>query len=69
VDSLSLPQLLKQDVVVAAGLHKDIKEKYFRIGHMGVSVVEQSRGDIDKIISSLKAVVTEALKSKKDSKL
>jgi alanine-glyoxylate transaminase / serine-glyoxylate transaminase / serine-pyruvate transaminase len=65
----SLPRLLKQDVVVAAGLHKDIKEKYFRIGHMGVTVVDPSRGDIDKIISSLRAVVTEAVKSKGDSKL
>jgi aspartate aminotransferase-like enzyme len=28
-------------------------DKYFRIGHMGISVVEPPRGDVDKIISSL----------------
>jgi alanine-glyoxylate transaminase/serine-glyoxylate transaminase/serine-pyruvate transaminase len=50
-------------------LHKEIKDKYFRIGHMGVTVVEPSRGDIDKIVDSLKAVVAEAKESKDASKL
>ena len=39
-------------------------EKYFRIGHMGISVVEPSRGDIDTIISSL----DEALQEVKEEK-
>jgi alanine-glyoxylate transaminase/serine-glyoxylate transaminase/serine-pyruvate transaminase len=67
--SFSLPRLVKRDVIVAGGLHKDIKDKYFRIGHMGISVVDSSRGDVDKIIESLKAVVAEALQSKGESKL
>lgn len=67
--SLSLPRLLKRDVIVAGGLHKEIKEKYFRIGHMGISVVDSHRGDVDKIIDSLKAVVGEAVQSKSESKL
>lgn len=27
-----LPKLVKDEIVVAAGLHKNIKDKYFRIG-------------------------------------
>jgi alanine-glyoxylate transaminase / serine-glyoxylate transaminase / serine-pyruvate transaminase len=69
LDLSSLPRLLKRDVVVAGGLHKEIKDRYFRIGHMGVTVVEPTRGDLDKIIDSLKAVVTEARESKDASKL
>ncbi|KAI0350681.1 PLP-dependent transferase [Trametes cingulata] len=59
-----LPRLVKRDVVVAAGLHKDNKEKYFRIGHMGVSVVDPQRGDIDKVIAALKESLAEAKASK-----
>lgn len=29
--------MVERDVVCAAGLHKDIKDKYIRIGHMGPS--------------------------------
>ncbi|KAG2129063.1 pyridoxal phosphate-dependent transferase [Suillus bovinus] len=59
-----VPRLLKKDVVVAGGLHASIKDKYFRIGHMGVSVVDPSRGDIDKIISAVKESFAEAKASK-----
>lgn len=44
----------KKGVIIAGGLHKDIKTKYFRIGHMGVSVVQRNRGDVDAILSALK---------------
>ncbi|KAG2053696.1 PLP-dependent transferase [Suillus hirtellus] len=59
-----VPRLLKKDVVVAGGLHASIKDKYFRIGHMGVSVVDPSRGDIDKVISAMKESLAEAKVSK-----
>jgi len=59
-----LPRLSAKGVVVAGGLHKDIKDRYFRIGHMGLSVVQQSRGDIDKIITSLRDSLEEARASK-----
>ncbi|KAF8801295.1 PLP-dependent transferase [Phlegmacium glaucopus] len=59
-----LPRLVKKGVVVAGGLHVDIKDKYFRIGHMGVSVVEPERGDMNKVIKSLE----EALEEVKDAK-
>ncbi|KAG8763200.1 hypothetical protein FRC12_008658 [Ceratobasidium sp. 428] len=57
-----IPRMLKQDVVIAAGLHKDIKDKYFRIGHMGATVADPERGDIDKIITALKNAFADAQK-------
>ncbi|KAH7926435.1 PLP-dependent transferase [Leucogyrophana mollusca] len=59
-----VPRLLKKDVVVAGGLHGAIKEKYFRIGHMGVSVIDPQRGDVDKVINALKETLAEAKASK-----
>jgi len=48
-----VPKMLKRGVVVAAGLHSEIKTRYFRIGHMGVTVVDKSRGDIETILKAL----------------
>ncbi|KAI0788790.1 PLP-dependent transferase [Abortiporus biennis] len=59
-----IPRLAKKDVVIAGGLHKDYKDKYFRIGHMGVSVVDPERGDIEKVIKSLGEAIQDALASK-----
>lgn len=55
-----LPKLLARDVVMAAGLLGPIKETYFRIGHLGVTAVDASRGDIDKLLGALKASLEEA---------
>jgi len=55
-----IPKMAGRDVTVAAGLHKQIKEQYFRIGHMGISVVDRTRGDIDKVLDTLTKVVKEA---------
>ncbi|KAI0077730.1 PLP-dependent transferase [Panus rudis PR-1116 ss-1] len=60
-----VPRLAQRGVVITGGLHKDWKDKYFRIGHMGVTVVDQSRDDIDKLIKALKESVQEAIASKK----
>lgn len=49
-----LPSLLKKNIIFAGGLHKEIATKYIRFGHMGVSVTDPKRGDIDKAISALK---------------
>ncbi|PFH51051.1 hypothetical protein AMATHDRAFT_47441 [Amanita thiersii Skay4041] len=49
-----LPRMASRGVVIAGGLHKDIKDKYFRIGHMGVTAVDEKRGDIEKIVNSLR---------------
>lgn len=48
-----LPVLLKKGVIFAGGLHKEIATKYIRVGHMGVSVSEEGRGDVDKAIKAL----------------
>jgi len=59
-----LPRLLQKGVVVAGGLHASIKDKYFRIGHMGITAVDRQRGDIDKIIDALSESLEEAKASK-----
>ena len=48
-------------VVLAPGLHKEVKDTYFRIGHMGVTVVnDKERGDLDHLLKSLKEVLADA---------
>lgn len=47
--------------MVAAGLHKAIASEYFRIGHMGVTVTDKERGDVDKVLKGIE----EVLKAKK----
>ncbi|KAM5530216.1 hypothetical protein V8D89_016104 [Ganoderma adspersum] len=59
-----LPPLAKRNVVVAGGLHKDHKLKYFRIGHMGVSAIDGERGDLDTVLAALTDSLAEA-KTKK----
>ncbi|BGO92558.1 DnaJ-like protein [Rhodotorula toruloides] len=44
--------LAERGIVIAGGLHKDIKTKYIRFGHMGVSVVERPT-DATKILNAL----------------
>jgi len=53
-------KLLKNGIVIAAGLHKDIKAQYFRIGHMGITVTDRSRGDVDQIIKAVKEALIES---------
>ena len=54
-----LPKLAQRGVVFGAGLHKECKDEYFRIGHMGVSVMDPKRGDLDKVITALREVLQE----------
>ncbi|OCK81727.1 PLP-dependent transferase [Lepidopterella palustris CBS 459.81] len=49
-----LPSLMKKGVIFAGGLHKEIATKYVRFGHMGVSVTDPRRSDIDTAIEALK---------------
>ncbi len=49
-----LPHLLKRGVVFAGGLHKDCATKYIRFGHMGVSVMDEKKDDIEKALKALK---------------
>ena len=54
-----LPNILKKGVIFAGGLHKEIAAKYIRLGHMGVSVLDPKRGDIDKALDVLKSALAE----------
>jgi len=54
-----LPKLAERGIVVAAGLHKDMATKYFRVGHMGVTVVDKSRGDLETVMKNVKEVLAE----------
>jgi alanine-glyoxylate transaminase/serine-glyoxylate transaminase/serine-pyruvate transaminase len=49
-----LPKLLAKGVIFAGGLHKEIATKYFRFGHMGVSVTNGDLGHIEKALAALK---------------
>lgn len=49
-----LPKLLAKGVVFAGGLHREIATKYFRFGHMGVSVMNDDLGHMDKALAALK---------------
>ena len=55
-----LPLLSKKGVIFAGGLHKEIAQKYIRFGHMGVSVMDQRRGDIQKALDAIDASLKEA---------
>ncbi|KAK4102734.1 alanine--glyoxylate aminotransferase [Parathielavia hyrcaniae] len=48
-----LPILAKKGIVFAGGIHKEIVSKYIRFGHMGVSVLDPKRNDVDHATKSL----------------
>jgi len=54
-----LPTLMKKGVIFAGGLHKEIATKYVRFGHMGVSVTDPKRDDIDRALTAFKEGLTE----------
>ncbi|PQE10932.1 hypothetical protein CJF32_00007774 [Rutstroemia sp. NJR-2017a WRK4] len=55
-----LPNLMKKGVIFAGGLHKEIATKYVRFGHMGVSVTDPKRDDIDRAIKALETGLSDA---------
>jgi alanine-glyoxylate transaminase / serine-glyoxylate transaminase / serine-pyruvate transaminase len=59
-----LPSLMKRGVVFAGGLHKEIVTRYIRFGHMGISVMDEGRGEIDHAIQALKDGLAEVRKAK-----
>ncbi|KAF1355178.1 pyridoxal phosphate-dependent transferase [Delphinella strobiligena] len=60
-----LPKLMQRGVVFAGGLHKQIATKYIRFGHMGISVTDPNRDDIDRALTALKEGIQEAQGAKK----
>lgn len=55
-----LPHLLSRGIIFAGGLHREIASKYIRFGHMGVSVMDPKRDDLDKALKALKEGLGEA---------
>lgn len=51
--------LAARDIVIAGGLHKDIKTKYIRFGHMGETVTRPERDDVDRMIAGLQSAWAE----------
>lgn len=44
-----------KSLVIAGGLHSAVKDKYIRIGHMGLTAVsDYEREDVKKIIDGLR---------------
>ncbi|KAI6792239.1 PLP-dependent transferase [Hortaea werneckii] len=58
-----LPTLLKKGVIFAGGLHKEIATRYLRFGHMGVSVMDPKRDDIDRALKALREGLQEVQKA------
>jgi len=53
-------KMSEKGVVIAGGLVPEIATKYFRIGHMGVSVSEGAqRGDVDMLLKALDESLSE----------
>jgi len=48
----------KYHVIIAGGLHKEIKPNYFRVGHMGYSVWNDNGRDIEKTTEAIKDLLT-----------
>jgi len=59
-----LPKLMSRGVIFAGGLHREIATKYIRFGHMGVSVTDESRGEVDKALEALKEGLAEVQQAK-----
>ncbi|KAL7749521.1 hypothetical protein RI367_005076 [Sorochytrium milnesiophthora] len=55
-----LPKIVARGVTIAGGLHPEIATKYFRVGHMGLSVMEESqRGYVARTTQALKEALGE----------
>lgn len=54
-----LPKLANKGVIFAGGIHKAIATKYIRFGHMGVSVTDPNRKDIDHALQALQTGLAE----------
>eukprot|EP01121_Diplochlamys_sp_Union-15-3_P016509 TRINITY_DN5626_c0_g1_i1.p1 TRINITY_DN5626_c0_g1~~TRINITY_DN5626_c0_g1_i1.p1 ORF type:complete len:406 (+),score=83.18 TRINITY_DN5626_c0_g1_i1:144-1220(+) len=52
-----LPKIAEHGAVVAGGLHPKIASEYFRISHMGISAMEESRGHIDTMLNAISAAL------------
>lgn len=49
-----LAKVLDHGVIIAGGLHKEIKDRYIRISHMGVTVTDERRNDLQNAVNALR---------------
>jgi len=67
-EGLSAAEVLQrasaEGVIFAGGLLPAIKDRYIRIGHMGVSVTDEERGDIHRVSEVLHSIISKLLKQK-----
>ncbi|KAI9262145.1 pyridoxal phosphate-dependent transferase [Phascolomyces articulosus] len=54
-----VPALASKGIQIAGGIHKACATQYFRIGHMGISVMEDERQHIQKVKNALVSSLTE----------
>jgi len=54
----------RRGVVMAGGLVKEVKDRYFRVGHMGWSVVGDGGRDVSFVVGVLEEAVKEAVAKK-----
>lgn len=65
---IAIPKLLahlnqKYNITLAGGIHPKISTKYIRIGHMGVSVINDDAADVERVIQALKLSILELRKN------
>lgn len=55
------PEFLKKvaasGFTIASGIYKDYKDKYFRVGHMGVSAIGSRKEELDRCFDAIKAAL------------
>mmetsp|Transcript_9283 Transcript_9283/g.10266 ORF Transcript_9283/g.10266 Transcript_9283/m.10266 type:complete len:398 (-) Transcript_9283:95-1288(-) len=54
-----LPKIKAQGVILAGGLHKDIKAEYFRVGHMSISATRPALGHLTKTVEAIETALAE----------
>ncbi|KAF7730303.1 hypothetical protein EC973_002547 [Apophysomyces ossiformis] len=62
-EGVQVPELVgalaKKGVQIAGGILQGLAGKYFRVGHMGISVMEDRRGHIQKVVNALTTSLSE----------
>lgn len=54
-----LSKMAENGFTIASGIYKDYKDKYFRIGHMGVSAIGARKDELNQCFEALKLSLTQ----------
>lgn len=52
-----LSKVQEKGFVIASGIYKDYKDKYFRVGHMGISAVGKRKHELDECFDAIKSAL------------